>query len=474
MQNQEYLGIHLSRHSATVICLQSAHDTHNPAAFFSVSLEQRQIEDGAGFIELINQIAQICTQKQLQFSTVAVALDCSLYMQHEIQSSFADVKQITTTVRFDAEEALATDISDIAIAYRIKSSDESGSKLSIFTAEKKTLTELIKALASNNLDPAVIEPDVNCVYAYINKNQKFDKETLVAAMSKSNVYLLGLLGPGHKEPLIHRTFLIGDEPDRSKLIMQHLTLTLAQSGAEKFSQISFYDSAGFVQNQRLAEKFAADIQPLDLKPPQDCVDAVSFASAAGAVLAAVDQKSSLNFRNDYMPYLGRKRRLENTLKIISVSACIILLALGLNFHLTMMKKNRPVRLLHKKFAEDYQGVMLDKKMPSKSSEAVRKLQNELRRIQNLKKGLDVGGGESVTAKLTSLLAAFNKVAKDTNLNIEKITITDKNISVMGDTANQSSTLKFLTEIKKIMNVESERLGTDRNRSTFTITIGPKR
>ena len=50
-----------------------------------------------------------------------------MFMQHNVHSKFNDPKQIAATVRFDAEEALATDISDLAIAFKITSSNQAGS-----------------------------------------------------------------------------------------------------------------------------------------------------------------------------------------------------------------------------------------------------------------------------------------------------------------------------------------------------------
>jgi len=476
VQNEGYLGIHLSRYAATLAYTESARTSAKPADCLNISLDEQQIEQGAGFIELANQIAQICSQKQWQLSQVAVALDCSVYMQHEIKSSFTDTKQIANTIHFDTEEAVAADISDIALAFSIKSTNENGSKLRVFTVEKKILAELIKALAANNLDPAIIEPDVCCLSSYVEQALENKNNTLVAALSKSNVYLIGPFGAEQKTPFIQRTFLIGKEQNRNKLLIQHLPMTLAQAGPQQqIEQISLFDSSGLSQAEQLVHNIAVKIEPLELDATDDCEDPVSCAAAAGAVMTISNQKTAVNFRNDYMPYLGRKRRIEKTLKILGISACIILIALGLNLHLKMIKKHQPVKQLHKKLAEDYQVVMLDRKMPSKSSEAMRKLKREHIRIQNLKKGLlGDGSQKSVSAKLTALLAAFNKVAKPTDLNIEKITVTEKKISIKGDTSSQSSTLKLLKEIKKTMYIEAERLGTKNNRNTFSITIGPKK
>ncbi len=75
-----------------------------------------------------------------------MALDCAMFMQHNVHSEFSDPKRIAATVRFDTEEALATDITDVAIAFRITSSDDSGSNLTVFTAQRKVLSDVLGAL----------------------------------------------------------------------------------------------------------------------------------------------------------------------------------------------------------------------------------------------------------------------------------------------------------------------------------------
>jgi hypothetical protein len=96
-----------------VVCLDSLQPSATITACFDVSA-QPDAESTTDFAELANQIAQNCTQRDLQFSHVAIAIDCSLYMQHDVHSSFSDRKQIESTVRFDTEEALATDISTLS------------------------------------------------------------------------------------------------------------------------------------------------------------------------------------------------------------------------------------------------------------------------------------------------------------------------------------------------------------------------
>jgi hypothetical protein len=118
--------------------------------------------------------------------------------------------------------------------------------------------------------------------------------------------------------------------------------------------------------------------------------------------------------------------------------------------------------------------MPETKMPSSLTIARDRLRRERNRIKNVKSGqLSATGEKSISAKLTAVLEAFNNVASRTDLNVEKVSITTKNISITGDTSNRSNTLRLLKEIKEIMNVEQERLGTKSGRDTFSITVAPK-
>jgi len=140
----------------------------------------------------------------------------------------------------------------------------------------------------------------------------------------------------------------------------------------------------------------------------------------------------------------------------------------------LVQKNKPIRQLRKSLAEDYSAIMLGKKMSGSTTEAVRKLGGELRRIKSIKSGqLSSTGEGGVSVKLALILEAFNDSAKQTNLNIEKISVTAKNITITGDTSSRSNTLKMLQEIKSRMAVQQERLGSKDNRDTFSITVVPK-
>ena len=119
--------------------------------------------------------------------------------------------------------------------------------------------------------------------------------------------------------------------------------------------------------------------------------------------------------------------------------------------------------------------MLGQKPPGKSREAVRALGGELRRIRDVKSGqLSARGEESVSAKLTSVLKAFNKCAAQTNLQIDKISITAKSIRIEGDTSSRKNTLKLFEAIKGKLEVLQYRYDLKGGRDNFTLTVTPKK
>lgn len=478
MNEQGCLGIYLTRDKAVAVCLEAGQAPANVIACFEAAVEPGK--EHGGFAELADKIGQGCSQHNLQFSRVAVALDSSLYMQHDVHSSFNDKKQVETTVRFDTEEALATDISDIALAYGVLSSDQNGSALRVFTSQKSLLTQVINALAANNLDPADIEPDVVCLSRFICTRHPDEKQptegTLLAALSESNGYLVGPLSRDSDIAQMQRTFLIAAGQDRNDLLLRNIPLSVARlSPGVKPQKILLMDSSGSLQIEKISSTLAMQAESVELSLPEGCSGRVSFATAFGAALSNLQKDPHTSFRSDFMPYLGKKRRLEKTLKIVSISACVIIIALGLSLSLALMQKNRPVRQLREKFAQDYLAAMPEKeKLPSSLTTAKRDLERALNHIERIRSGqLSESGEQSVTARLTEVLRAFNEIAAPTQLNIEKISVTARNITITGDTNSRSDTLKLLEELKKEMNIQQSNLGNKGGRDTFSITAVPK-
>jgi len=503
MEPQKYLGIYLSKDTATVVCLGSQGRDGNVLGCFSVSVEEREEQKqsstkngaqrsaffGAG---LANLIARGCAERELKFSEVAVALDCAMFMQHNVHSEFSEPKQIAATIRFDTEEALAADVTDVAIAFEITSSDQAGSSLTVFTAQRKILSDVLLSLQQYNIDPVTIEPDVNCLSRFIRQNISLpeDLHPFFCALSRRNGYFVVPADEkqGAQKTSAVRTFLVGPTQTRTELLAREVSVTTALVGSgEAINCLKVFDSADSVNYQQLGEKLGIEASGIDwlqsagTEPAAlaDCADPVDFAIAYGAALAHLEKAQSINFRSDFMPYQGKKLRLQKALKLAAISVTVLAFAVGVYFQFlseaSLLKTNKDRNELRQKFAKDYSDVMLGKKLPAKFSTAKNKLASELRRI---KKESGPGDKESVSARLTLVLEAFNKYAaqaRPMDLNIDSVSITSKSIRIVGDTPSLANTLKLRKALveTKLGNLQ-ENLQPKGGRHSFSITISPKK
>jgi len=490
VEPQNYLGLYISRDTATVVCLALIGRHEKVLGCFSVSVEE---QEQASPQALANLIAQGCAERKWGFSEVAevaVALDCAMFMQHSVHSEFNDPKQIAATIRFDTEEALATDITDVALAFEIASTGQAGSELTVFTAQQKILSEVLLSLQQHNLDPITIEPDINCLSRFICRKapsaQSQQSGTLFGILSRRNGYLIippVSAGAGPQKASTARTFLVGPRQDRGELLTREVLVTTALVGSgEPINHLKVFDSAGTIDYQQLSEKLNIDADRVDLlaaeaesRTTADCADTVDFAIAYGAALAHSEKGRRVNFRDDFSPFQGKKIKLQKALKFAAISVTTLLMFFGLYFQIQLFQKNKDKNALSAKFAKDYSAVMLVPKPPDKAG-ALRKLRSELRRIKDAKKGLiTIKGEKSISSKLTLVLAAFNKCAKQTNLNIKSVNITARDIIITGDTSSRQNTQKFFNAVRnnglKILRTSYELKG---GRDGFSITVVPKK
>ncbi|MDT8300711.1 MAG: hypothetical protein RQ760_04445, partial [Sedimentisphaerales bacterium] len=229
MESQNYLGIYLSRDTATVVCLNLLGRIGKVLGSFSVSVEEDEQENMQALAGLI---AQGCAQRRWSYSEVSVALDCAIFMQHSVHSEFSDPKQISATIRFDTEEALAMDITNIGLAFEITSAGKDGSELTVFTAQRKILSELLESLQGHNLDPVNIEPDVSCLSRFIYRKRPSAESrqpgTLFGILSRRNGYLIippVSSGAESQKASTVRTFLVGSAKNRSELLSREVLVT---------------------------------------------------------------------------------------------------------------------------------------------------------------------------------------------------------------------------------------------------------
>ena len=481
MEGQNYLGIYLSKDTATVVCLGSKGRDRTVLACFTVSVEQAE---GQNPWELARLIAEGCAERELKFSEVAVALDCAMFMQHSVHSEFSAPKQIAQTIRFDAEEALAMDITDLVVAFKIISSDPSGSDLLVFTTGRKQLSDVLLSLQSNNIDPVIVEPDICCLSRFILQNVSLpqDSRSLFCVLSGSSGYFVAFAEP--QGTVAMRTFLVSPAQDRSELLAREVPITAAFVGIDKpINSIKVFDPTGSVNCQQLGERLGVEADSVDLVAAvsdefsglANCADPVGFVLAYGAALSHLEKVRSVNFRNDFMPYQGKKVRLQKAIKFSGISLVAFMLALGMYFQLQLFQKNKYRSQLRKKFEKEYSTVMLGEKPPARLN-PINKLKGEIRRIESVKKGLlSVTGEESISAKLTLVLEAFNQCAAKTNLSIDSIVITTKTISITGDTSSRKNTLDLFKEVKKSgLEILQQRLDSKGGRDNFHITAVPKK
>ena len=487
MEHQNYLGIYISRNTATVVCLGPQKKDRSGVKCFSVSVEEQERQDMQALTGLI---AEGCAERNFKYSEIAVALDCSLFMQHSVHSEFKDPKQIAATVRFDTEEALATDITNIAVAFEIASSDETGSQLTVFTAERQVLSEVLDALQQYNLDPVNMEPDVNCLSRFISRQVNSEKSeqtgTLYGMLSHRNGYLIAPPAAADGESRTAstvRTFLVGAKQDRTKLLQREVLVTTALvKGAGSLSSFKVFDAAGAVNSAQLSSKLGIESQEIDLpdiietelQPQANYTDPIEFAIAYGAALAFSEKGRRVDFREDFSPFQGKKVRFQKTLKSAAISIMILLVAVGLYFQTQLFSVTKDRDNLRSKFAKDYAEVTLEPLSANmKIKDAVRELGRLQRRIENEKKGLNPED-KPVSSNLTLVLTAFNKCAAQTDLNIDTITITAKDIMITGDTSNRQSRQKFFDTVRNNrLEIIRERYELKDNRENFNISVVPK-
>ena len=485
MESKNLLGIYFTKDSATVVRLPSHGRGDNIPDCFTVNAtdsEQPKIQ------ALVSLIEQACSERKLTFSEVAVAIDCSLFMQHNIHSEFSDNKQIAATIRFDTEEALATDISEMALAFETNSRSQEGSSLTVFTAQKKILSEILLSLQQYNFDPITIKPDVSCLAKLIfNKIPKTEslEGTMFGMLSDSSGYLIAPRdsnGTGSHDSSAVRTFIVGSRQNRTELLSREILMTTALFGSdEPVNSLKIFDSAGAVDLPTLTERTGILAKNIEMFGEPDSLTAehenhvnrINFAIAYGAALSLLDKEQTINFRDDFSPFQGKIVKTRKALKFTLVSVTVLLIAVGLYFQLNLFSVKRNIKKARTKFDKNYE-IVMEKKL-SDSTPTKRALTNLRNELQTIKKGSEgiITKGTTVSSKLILVLKAFNKCAKQTGLSIKTIKITENNISIVGETHRNKVTEFFNVLRDTGLEIKAPNMSTKGNRDSFSVTLEPK-
>jgi len=482
MESRNSLGIYISKDRATVVCLASQGRDPKLVGAFSVAIEGAE---KPGLQDLADRIAEQCAERGFKSATPAVALDCALFMQHAVHSDFSDHKKIAATVRFDTEEALATDVSDMAVAFRLTSADDTGASLDVFTAERSVLSDILMSLQSNGIDPIAVVPDACCLSRYISQGKNGaetnDAGTVYALLSESRGYLLGTSSDDGAS--LTRAFPVAPSQDRKALLTREALVTTALAGTEgPAKRLAVLDTRDGAMARDLAKRVPVSVAECDLARMRnlatselpDDLNLVDVAIAYGAALPESEKEKGINFRNDHMPYLGKKVRVQKAVRFLSISLAILFLAAGVYAHTQLMRVKRYQSLSREKLEPGYLAVMPGaEKLPSRMTAVVDRLKRVLRGLE-AEKGGQVDP-KSISAKLTLVLKALNTCAAETDLEIDVITLTAQSIQINGDTSSRRNTLKVFDSMEKAgLTLQKPGYSQKGNRDTFTASAEPKK
>lgn len=443
MEQNKYLGIYIASDKTTAVLAAKNAGKIEVLDCFCVRPEtpQQQTESQPApkftFSEMAAKVAAACAEKRFVFSNVAVAIDCRLYRQQKLHSEFQEYRQIAQTIRFDAEEALAVDAAQTAIAFEIIGKQMSGSDVAAFAAGADVMTEIINSLQSNKLDPVTIEPDAICLRRIVDD---MAQSVIVAAVSQTKCFMICPTGSDGKA--IVRSFLTAPAQNKTALFAGQIMLSKSALNAQKGTDaIKVYDTTGKIELNALGEQTSMTAESLDINqkislPAEENLNDCEFLEliiAAGAAGGLAGRTDKVDFRADFMPYQGKKAAIEKIVKMAGIGLSSLFVVLGILMQMHYYGVGKNISKIDAKFKAEYIIAMPGARFPT-SREAVRKLKSEINKIKDVKSGLlSASGEDSVEAKLTYLFEALNSVPKNIDINMDKITVTTKTMVITGST-----------------------------------------
>lgn len=479
MEQHNCLGLYLSHEKAVAVLLSKHGSSRKVLGCFSICKDQIP-EDGQDnpCKNMVKMLVGKFAEKKLSFNEVSVALDCSLFTQHDIHSGLTDYKQIANTIRFDVEEVVAMDAMDLAVAFDITGKDETGSNVAVYTAKRDELSEILSNIEANGIDPTAMEPDVVCLARFMTETVASAKtgEQLLVILGKSSCYMI--IPSGTKNGPVARSFLVSSSQNIQSVLSREIALTMA-SHVSRDTVISSILLAGQTQDvdcDSLTETCGLDVQTVDMMEvsgvdaselTQDMTN-TDLAIAYGAALEELTRSRKTDFREDFAPYAGKKRILEKGFRTVSVALTIMLLAVGTFFQYQVFLTRADTNTLNQRLETDAK-VILGK------SEIGR--QGVLISLKGMYNRLTSGGGRSmgdensVPVRLTYLLEAINSTPANIDLKITKIRISKKNMNLTASTSSRTGMNKLFEEINKHpkLSKESETI----NKEGFVVKIASK-
>ncbi len=474
MENNIHVGIYISKDAARVVAVQSSAHRYKVRDVFDVSLDS---DADAQSSTLGYEISLQLKERNLDVRECNVALDAAMFTQHNLYSDFDDARQISATIESDVEEAMGVDISDYAVAFSIIARQSSGSRVNVFTARKDLLEEIILDLTKHGLDPVTIEPDAVCIGRCLCHDIASQSSTswVFCVFSERVCYICADTKKAN-QPFV-RTLLCNESTDKVKLISRELPLTLASPGIDYAPETLFINESSSLENFQRAVS-------VDVKSISDSlVDGDSILSnqdnladnavACGAAMVNFVRCPRIDFRKKFMPYQGRKKVIEFSLRLIGIAIAILFFSVAFNWSNSYRASTSDTDVIKAKIKKEYSAVMKGRRM---TSAPTRDLKSELNKLKRIKSGDSVGDDSTVPARLRQVLEAINKTPSGIGLKIKTISISDSRIRVDGSTSSRANTQKLLAQLRKHkkLKVSQETLKQVGNEDTFMITLEPLR
>lgn len=475
MEHTSSLGLYLSRSRATAVWLSDKEQGAIARVLDIVPAEGESAQTVA-----LEAARRICREGGF-VEQAFVALDCSYYTQYSLHSEFSDARQVESTIKFDAEEAAATDAMNLAVTFIITGPLPTGSEVMAFSADRQTMTDILLDVQEGGLDPVMVEPDAVCLTRALERTLQVSEhpDTLFVLTSEHNCYLIQPGKDGYAPKL--RSFLLGAPPQRTAALTREILLAVTGWDDDvPLKKVVFVCTPDGVNRQALAERTGLDIRVesaadklrTDTSPVREGLTG-DVLTAFGAALAPFEKGQSADFRRDFMPYQGKRKVMEASLRLACISLSVLCVAVGIFFQSRAWRTNVYAGQVKEKLAEEYRGAMYGANPPT--AEAVNsRLRRTLVNVKRVQEGLGPGDEKSVPAKLTFLLEAINSCPPSVDVMIQQIVITERSMRVKGDTNNRRATLDMFEAIKKHPRLQfgSERMAMVGNRDTFEFTVEP--
>ena len=448
MEHKKSLAIYLSYNKATGVLLSGGTHKRVLHTGFCVSADP-DLDSHNKIKSLISQIARKISEMELKFDDTALSLDSAMFARHDLHSEFTDHKQIASTIAFDAEEAVATDATELAVTFTVTGTNNIGSDVTVFTAKRNLLKDILAEFKSVNLDPATVEPDTVCLWRYLNdKLAKYmTDETLSVVLADGICYMICPWTEGFAGNV--RSILIYPNQKIVPILARQIPITIAahgQQSQEKITNIFLAGNTEHLDIETLANMTGLTVQIAELIGDDSQMDqkisAASLAIACGCGMAEYTRDHIADFRSNFMPFQGKKIIMQKSIRMLTVYLTVLMIAVGVYFQAKVYTKNNAIEKFNQDSQQFYSDVMFGKKASTRHMSIVTQLRTEANKVKKAGGGLSIGDENSVSAQLTYLLQAINSLPASVKLTVKDITIASRGITIVGNTNSRSSTLKL--------------------------------